>query len=140
MDDASKIKILMIYYDHWGKEELQARKTAHGVRETLSLLRGRFETKDHTLKDGLLRMFRYLEYEDMVFLWSDFADIFLQREGCFDPLSSDEPYEEDEILFDRKVLLETHLNLHNEDTSDLIYDDEFGYEDVLSVDAIVALL
>lgn len=140
MEDASKIKVLMIYYDHWGKEELRARKTAYGINKTLSLLRERFQTQDRTLIEGLRRMFHYLGHEDMVFLWTDFVDIFFQREGLLDPLSLDDPYEEEELLFDRKILLENHLNIHNEDTSDMIYDDGFGYEDVMSVDAIVALL
>lgn len=140
MEDTRKIRALMVYYDHWGKEELRARKTAHGVNKTLSLLRERFQTKDRSLLEGLRRMFHYLGQDDMVFLWTDFVDIFFEREGCFEPLSPDDPYEEEEMLFDRKILLETHLNLHNEDTSDMIYDNGFGYKEVLSVDAIIALM
>ena len=43
------------------------------------------------------------------------------------------------MLFDRKIMLEDHLNITNDETSDIIYDNDFGYEDALSVDAIVAL-
>lgn len=142
MDDPLKIKVLMIYYDHWGKEELKARKVVHGINKTLSALTERFQSEDRTLNDGLRRMFNYLCNEDMVFLWTDFVDIFLQdMGGCFETLSSsDHPYDEDEMMFDRKILLEDHLNIINDETADIIYDNDFGYRETLSVDAIVALL
>ena len=141
MDDSLKIKVLMIYYDHWGKEEIKARKVVHGMNKTLSLLMERFQSEDRTLNDGLKRMFNYLCNEDIVFLWTDFVDIFLQDVGgCFDALCPDDPYDDDEMLFDRKIMLEDHLNITNDETADIIYDNDFGYQEALSVDAIVALL
>ena len=143
MEDVVKVQVLMIYYDHWGRQELRARKIAHGMDKTLLLLEQHFQTRERTLIDGLKRMFQYLSQEDIVFLWTDFVEIFLQdMGGCFDTISLDEPYgaDEDEVLFDRKVILEENLNITNSETVDMIYDNEFGYRNVLSVDAIVALL
>ena len=77
----------------------------------------------------------------MIFFWTDFVDIFLQDVGgCFEPISADHPYDEEEMLFDRKIILEDHLNIVNDETADIIYDSDFGYRETLSVDAIVALL
>ena len=141
MEDVLKIKVLMIYYDHWGKDEIQARKVVHGLEKTCSLLSQHFQTKDRTTEDALKRMFHYLCNEDVVFLWTDFVDIFLQDlGGCFESLSMDDPYDEEEMLFDRKIMLEDHLQIVNDETADLLYDDDFGYREALSVDAIVALL
>jgi len=141
MDDTLKIKVLMIYYNHWGKEEIRARKITRGLDRTLGLLRTRFQTDENTIEIGLKKMFYYLCNEDVHFLWTEFVEIFLQDlGGCFEPLLEDDFYEEEEILFDRKIILEDNLNLSNEDTADLIYANDFSYEDVLSVDAIVALL
>lgn len=141
MDDSLKIQVLMIYYDHWGKEEIKAQKVVLGINKTLSSLTERFQSEDRTLNDGLKRMFNYLCNEDIVFLWTDFVDIFLQDlGGCFETMTSDDPYDEDEMLFDRKIMLEDHLNIINDETADIIYDNDFGYRETLSVDAIVALL
>lgn len=141
MNDLLKIKVLMIYYDHWGKDEIKARKTAHGINKTLSFLTERFQTEDRTVYDGLKRMFNYLCNEDLLFLWTDFIEIFLQDlGGSFESLYTDDPYDDDEMLFDRKIMLENHLNILNDDTADIIYDNDFGYREALSVDAIVALL
>ena len=60
MDDFLKIKVLMIYYDHWGKEEIKARKIAGGMRKTISSLTEHFQTDDDTLNDALKRMFHDL--------------------------------------------------------------------------------
>jgi hypothetical protein len=141
MDDILKIKVLMIYYDHWGKEEITARKIVCGLNKTIGLLKIRFQTEENTIENGLKKMFYYLCNEEVHFLWTEFVEIFLQDlGGCFEPLLEDDFYEEEEMLFDRKILLEDNLNLSNEDTADLIYANDFSYENVLSVDAIVALL
>lgn len=139
MDDATKLQVLMIYYHHWGREEIQARKTVHGVHLTMKLLKERFQTEEHTMKDGLRRMFYYLCNEDLSFLWSEFVEIFLQ-DHCVEPFDSNDLYDQDEMLFDRKIHLEDTLNITNEETAELIYDNDFTYRHVLSVDAIVALL
>jgi hypothetical protein len=141
MDDFLKIKVLMIYYDHWGRDEIRARKVVHGMNQTLCSLTERFQSEDRTVKDGLVRMFNYLCNEDIFFLWTDFVDIFLQNlGGCFESIGVYDPYDDDEMLFDRKFILEDHLNIRNDTTADLIYDNDFGHREILSVDAIVALL
>lgn len=141
MDDTTKIQVLMIYYHHWGHDEINARKISYGVNLTLKLLKERFETDEYTLKDGIRRMFYYLCNEDLTFLWSEFVEIFLQNYHgwTFEPMDTD-LYDEDEMLFDRKISLEENLNLSNEDTAEIIYENGFTYQNVLSVDAIIALL
>jgi hypothetical protein len=42
MDDRTKIAVLMIYYQHWGKEEIHLRKVAHGIQETEKVFRHHF--------------------------------------------------------------------------------------------------
>lgn len=139
MNDTIKISVLMIYYDHWGKDEINARKIVYGVNRTMDLLEKNFHTEEHSMLDGLKRMFSYLS-EDSSYLWSEFVNIFLHDYGgCVDSFQ-DELYDEDELLFDRKIRLDDHLNQSSEDTGYLIYDQEFGYQNVLSVDAIIALL
>lgn len=143
MDDSIKIKVLMIYYDHWGKKEIRARKAVDGLNRTMFLLSERFHTDDdteYTLDTGLIRLFHYMSDDELPYLWTEFVDIFLADcGGCFEPVLVGDPYDEEEMLFDRKIMLEDHLNITNDETSDIIYDNDFGYEDALSVDAIVAL-
>lgn len=139
MDDATKLQVLKIYYLHWGIEELHARKTIHGIRLTMKLLQDRFQTDEYSMKDGLRRMFYYLCNEDLSFLWSEFVEILLQ-DHCVEPLDPNDLYDEEEMLFDRKIQLEDTLKITNEDTAELIYENDFTYNHLLSVDAIVALL
>lgn len=142
MDDETKIKVLKIYYDHWGGDELWARKVVYGLKQTLLLLTNHFQTEQHhTLEHSLRRMFYCMcNDDDVYFLWTDFADILLQDfGGCFEPILTDGFYDEEEILFDRKIILEENLNISNDNTADMIFDNNFSYKDTLSVDAIVAL-
>lgn len=139
MEDVSKIRALMIYYDHWGKEELRSRKTAYGIHKTLSLLQERFQTQDRTLMEGLRRMFHYLGQEDMIFLWSEFVDIFFQREG-FAMLLDYEYYATEDGRMDAwKNRLCNSLHLEEEERILFLYN-ELSPQEVLSVDAIVAWL
>ena len=133
-----KIKALMIYYDHWGKDEIRARKTVYGIKKTMRSLDEWFPTEEEeTLKCRLKKMFEYND-TDVVFWWNEFAEVFLGEAMCFE---NDEFFvDPDELLFDRKVMLEDKLNILNEDTADMIYDNDFGYKNVMSVDAIVALM
>lgn len=152
MDDTLKLKVLMIYYDHWGKDEIKARKTSHGVKKTMELLKARYEIDDldeedddeekTSLETRLKRYFYYLCNEDLHYMWVEFAEIFLNDcGGCVEPYNPlEDLYDNEEMLFDRKIMLEDNLNIVNEETSDIIYDNDFGYDEVLSVDAIVALL
>lgn len=140
MNDIVKIRVLMIYYNHWGIEELKARRAVDGINKTLHLLEDRFQTEEYTMREGLKRMFYYLSSENTSFLWTEFVDILLQNcGGCFDPLQPHDLYDEDEMLFDRKIMLEDNLDIWSEESGDIIYDQDFNYQNVLSVDAIVAL-
>lgn len=138
MDDASKIKVLMIYYDHWGKEELQARKTANGIHKTLSLLQMRFQTQDHTLIEDLQKMFHSMEYSDRVFFWTEFVNIFFQMKS-FDIFDNGYYATEDGRMDTWKNRLCNSLLLEEEESILFLYN-ELSPQDVLSVDAIVALL
>lgn len=140
MDDTLKIRVLMIYYHHWGKDEINARKTVSGLNQTIRFLQDRFQTEEYSMMEGLKRMFSYLS-EDRSFVCSEFVDLFLQDVGgCFDSfLTYDDFYDEEELLFDKKVLLEENLSILSEDAGYLLYDPEFSHHNVLSVDAIVAL-
>lgn len=140
MDDASKIAVLMIYYQHWGKDEIRARKTLYGMKQTLKILGDDMITGDKTLEYELKRRFAFLfENEDTYYMWTEIVDILLQDfGGCFETIWKDGLYNEEDMLLDRKILLED--NLGDVPPIDLIYDDDdFGYKEILSVDAIVAL-
>lgn len=133
--------VLMIYYNHWGKEEIRARKAVHGLKKTIRCLEEWFpmeqEDKQETLLSMLTKLFDY--DMDVVDRWDEFTQIFLGEAMYFDNEHDflDDP---DELLFDKKVMLEDKLNIFNEETADLIYENDFEYKNVLSVDAIVALM
>ena len=139
MDDTLKIKALMIYFQHWGKAQIKAYKSVSGMKQTLSLLKTEFQTEEQTLKDGLNHFFYCMsDEEEPCFAWIELADILLQNmDGCFEPILLDGDYDEEEMLFDRRTLLEENLHITNEDTADMIYD--LTYDEVLSADAILAL-
>lgn len=143
MDDTLKIKVLMIYYDHWGKDEINARKVVYGINKTKELLSGQYAVNGRTLEDGLRRIFLYLCNEETYYLWIEFVDVLLQDYGgCFDYDKDGEYYYEGDFIFDRKMLLEDHLEgLFCSETEfyDILYDHHFSANDILSVDAIVAL-
>ena len=142
MEDADKIKALMIYSQHWGKEEARARRVSDGIHETIRLLKVFCVDDDDVLADKLRQLLEHIGISR--YLWVECADVLLNEcGGCF---PSSEGYNEDgffyddeELLFHRKIALEDNLNAHNEDTACMIYDETFSYDDVLSVDAIVAL-
>lgn len=133
-----KIKVLMIYYDHWGKEEIRARKALIGLQKTEKQLDEWFPMEgDEPLVDRLKQIFLF--DMDLVERWKEFAEVFLGEVMSF--LHEDDFLEDEEdILFEKKIMLEDRLYIFNEETSDLIYDEGFQYENILSVDAIVALM
>lgn len=144
MNDADKIRALTIYFQHWGKEEVRARRAADGIQETMRLLNVFCDDDNHEepLAEKLRQMVEHIGISR--YLWVECADVLLSGCGGAFPSSDtcDEDgffYDEEELLFDRKTVLEDNLTLHNEDTAHMIYDEEFDYDDVLSVDAIVAL-
>lgn len=144
MNDADKIRALVIYFQHWGREEARARQVAQGIRETMRLLRVfcADEEGEESLAERLGQLVGHIGTSR--YLWVECADVLLNECGGGFPFSEvrDEEgffYDEEELLFDRKSVLEDNLNLLNEDTAYMIYDEDFDYDDVLSVDAIVAL-
>lgn len=42
MDDTTKMRVLMIYYEHWGKEEARIRKNQLAMKETDDIFRRHF--------------------------------------------------------------------------------------------------
>lgn len=141
MDDTRKIAVLTIYYEHWGKDEIQARKVADGWKRTHKLLDEKLKNGNDTLVDYLKNMKNYMcMYEDTYDLWVEIVDIFLHDYGgCFESFLNEENETDEERLFVCKVLLEENLGISDDATADIIYDDSFLQKDVLSVDAIVAL-
>lgn len=133
-----KIKVLMIYYDHWGKDEIRARKALNGLQKTIRQLEEWFPMEEEELL--VKRLKRIFLYDmDLLDRWKEFTEVLLGEALSF--VHEDDFLEdEDDILFERKVMFEDRLNIFNEETSDLIYDDGFQYENILSVDAIVALM
>ena len=131
MDDNTKIRALMIYYEHWGKEELRAQKTLSGLEETMRML------GEYDMQALMESFYDVCEPEDMHFLWIEISQLFLRNcGGCLDPMMEDDFYDEEELLFTRNLRLMGNLNIR---FSELIEQD-FEYRDTLSVDAIVALL
>lgn len=129
MDDNTKIRVLMIYYEHWGKEEIRAQKASRGMEETMRML-------DQLDVEALLESFYHVcDRDDIHFLWTEFVHVFLQDcGGCLDPIVGEDFFDPEELLFSRMVRLTHNLNLN------LNWVDGFEYDDALSVDAIVALL
>lgn len=134
MDDNTKIRVLMIYYEHWGKEEIRAQKALRGIEETMRML-------DELDVEALLESFHHVcDPYDIHFLWTEFINVFLRDcGGCLDPIVGEDFFDPEELLFSRMVRLKHNLNrnhlLHN-----LSWMDDFEYHDALSVDAIVALV
>ena len=143
MEDALKIKTLMIYYDHWGKDEIKARKTVSGVNKTISMLQSRFQIRrDNTmLYASLQKMFHYLfldhSFREIYVVWIDLAEIFLQS-FAFEMLLDHDYYSDQGRMDARKNRLCGSLHLEDEESILLLYN-ELSPQEVMSVDAIVAL-
>lgn len=142
MDDTLKIKVLMVYYEHWGKEEIKARKTAYGADQTLTTLKSRFQTRnDQILSVCLQKMFHYLfhdhSFQELYVVWIDFTEIFLQS-FAFEMLLDHNYYSEEGRLDARKNRLCDSLRLEGEESILLLYN-ELSPQEIMSVDAIVAL-
>lgn len=133
MDDARKIAALMIYYQHWGKEEIRARRAAHGWDRTRRLLDEHLWEGGETL---LERTRRFVSAHSVSNIWVELMDVLLGGE-CIG--WGEEYAEEEDLLFDRKTLLEENLGFLGDISVGVLYDDGFQWGDVLSVDAIVAL-
>lgn len=125
MDDHTKIRVLMIYYEHWGKEEIRAEQIRSGINKTMDLL------SDYDL-DCLFRCFyENCHSEDISFLWLEFANIFLQQYGeCLEPMNG--LFDDEDLLFLRHETLKKNIGIHEDSMLPL------PYTDTLSVDAIVA--
>ena len=60
MNDNLKIKVLMIYYHHWGKEQTRARKVIHGIQKTNQVIRYHFLRKLPTMDMRQMSFWKYL--------------------------------------------------------------------------------
>ena len=143
MEDALKIKTLMIYYDHWGKDEIRARKTVSGVNKTISMLQSRFQIRhDNTvLYTSLEKMFHYLfhdhSFPEIYVMWIDFTEIFLQS-FAFEMLMDHDYYSDQGRMDAKKNQLCGSLHLEEEESILLLYN-EMSPQEIMSMDAIVAL-
>jgi len=142
MDDFLKIKVLMIYYDHWGKDEIRARKADYGVKKTMEILQTRFHAQQNTrLHTTLERMFHYLihdhAFQEIYIVWIDFTEVFLQS-FAFEMLLDYDYYTEIGRMDAWKNRLCGSLRLKDEESILLLYN-ELRPHEILSVDAIVAL-
>lgn len=131
MDDTTKMRVLMIYYEYWGKEEIRTRKTVCGLHSTLKIIEDHIQNYDD---------YFYYFCHDIYFLWTEFTDMFLKDcGGCFDAVRDGFYYDEQDLLLNRKMRLEEHMS-GTSDANHLLYHDEFRYNNILSVDAILALV
>lgn len=140
MDDTWKIQALMVYYEHWGKKELQSRKTAHGVNKTISLLAEQFQTHGRTLKVGLEQRLECMRsFQEIYLFWVDLVDIFIAY-SAFDLLLDHEYYTTEDGRMDAwKNRLCKSLRLEEDEIIRFLYN-ELSPHEILSVDAVVALL
>lgn len=72
MDDTLKIRVLMIYYEHWGREDARLRKNQDGLRQFHTLVQLRYgnrrETAWEVLSDTHMSSMRF---------WRSMADCLL---------------------------------------------------------------
>ena len=142
MDDQQKIKAIMVYYNHWGRDEINARKILHGLRLTTSLLVKEYVHSGMSLYESLTSLFYNYSEEHVSNLCKDLIDLLLRDCGEFyndDWMISDEIYSMDDHLFDRKCLFESNSGDLGKESSRFFYSDNFDYRNVLSVESIVAL-
>lgn len=130
----------MVYYDHWGKDELRSRKTVYGINKTLSILAGQFQTQDRTLEIGLGQRLECIRsFQDTYLLWVDLVDIFLAC-SAYDLLLDPEYYTTEDGRLDAwKNRLCKSLRLEDEEKILFLYN-ELSPHEILSVDAVVSLL
>ena len=48
MEDTLKIRVLMIYYEHWGKEQARIRKNRDGLQKFHELVQSKFRNRRNT--------------------------------------------------------------------------------------------
>lgn len=53
MDDTLKIRVLMIYYEHWGKEEVRIHKDLDGLRRFHKLVQKEYGSRRETAWEAL---------------------------------------------------------------------------------------
>lgn len=129
MDDATKVRVLNIYYDHWGIEELRVRKAVYGIDKTISLLMDWYPYP--------ARYNPHSSFHRIYVHWVDLSDLFLSH-LAFDVWMDHEYYRGEGRLDAWKNRLCKNLRLEKEEPVRFLYN-ELGPREVLSVDAIVAL-
>lgn len=142
MDEQTKIRVLMIYYNHWGKDEIRLRKTIDGLNKTISILKNEYASyNDLTLSDALGSLFYQYSDVHISILYKDMIDVLLKDYGGFydDERNFGDYDEQDDLLFDRKYNFEENTGDLSQEGSSILYNDNFTHHHVLSVESIVAL-
>lgn len=181
MNDETKIKVLMIYYEHWGNEQNQLRKTIHGFNQLQEYI------IEYTMSslDTARENYELIDDEDEVDAFSEYIEKLYEDPSpsslyeCLKKCFEDEPIFDDEFMSDvsyenliffidtilggiggnrfidnqekvdeitnndllghKKVSIEYFCKTSDE-ANEILYDDSFTEEMVLSVEAIVAIL
>ena len=60
MDDYTKIQALLIYCQHWGKEQARIRKATKGIQKTNEILQYHFQGKLRMMDMSKLSFWKYL--------------------------------------------------------------------------------
>lgn len=135
MDDDVKIKVLMIYFRHWGVEEARQRRQRDGVHSLMRQIHGIFFRVEKSV-NGVGMRFHFLIQEvalleEWVRLTPDFfpnmIDKFLSPIGGY-------PFQRSTRAFSREQKLARRLGL----PIWMLYRMELSEQDLLSVDSIVA--
>lgn len=140
MDDEIKIQILMIYYNHWGKYEINSRKVVSGIKKTMNFLNKEFVYNDLSLQQSLKSLFYNYSDDHISSVYKLLIELLLEDYGGY--YDDDWNYElenEDDLLFDKKYLLEQNIGDLSSESSDILYSDDFNASHRLSVEAIVGL-
>lgn len=143
MDDQTKIQVLMIYYEHWGKYEIRARKAAKGSKLTMDIFNKEYlYSESASLSDSIHILLDRYSGLHMTDLYKDLVSDLLKDCGGFyddDWHLDDTRYSNEDLLFDKKYRFESNSGALSGECSEILYDDQFTEEHIASVEAIVAL-
>jgi hypothetical protein len=145
MDDATKIQVLMIYYQHWGKDEIKAQQDQNGLQRTMDKIYHLFRSKNpssasfHLVEEvqfqtALIKEIRQMSFhvhmDPTIYLLNQLSDTLLSSMGgCRDlrPLYKTSYYTKLAKMLNMKSVFS-------------IVCMDMSEQEMLSVNAIVALL
>lgn len=120
MQDSTKITVLMIYYEYWGREEIRRRRIIQGINKVTRIFRYLIKNAiDADLYDEYI-------FWTMPWFWVNFANLLLQGFGP--------PYERVRIKNPEQRLAE-HVGMRWLD----IYHRGLSVEELQNIDSIVCL-